>query len=88
VFGEAYALMEYSGAGDVTGQVVPTNDIVIPPGAQAGTSNSGCEASDFPANTAGNEALVQRGTCNTLFLVSADSYARGWRGSGKPDILL
>ena len=47
-------LMEYSGAGGVTGQVVPTNDIVIPPGAQAGTSNSGCEVSDFLAATAGN----------------------------------
>jgi hypothetical protein len=38
-----YALMEYSGAGDVTGRVVPTSDIVTPPGALAGTSNSGCE---------------------------------------------
>ncbi|HET7270537.1 MAG TPA: M20/M25/M40 family metallo-hydrolase [Rubrobacter sp.] len=55
--------MEYSGSGDVTGQVVPTNDIVIPPGAEAGRSNSDCEASDFPATTAGKVALIQRGTC-------------------------
>jgi Zn-dependent M28 family amino/carboxypeptidase len=69
--GTDYALMEYSGSGDITRQVVPTNDIVIPPGAQAGTSNSGCEASDFPANTAGNVALVQRGTCD--FVVKAEN---------------
>jgi Zn-dependent M28 family amino/carboxypeptidase len=68
---EDYDLMEYSGAGEVTGQIVPTNDIVIPPGAQAGTSNSGCEASDFPANTTGNVALVQRGTCD--FVVKAEN---------------
>jgi Zn-dependent M28 family amino/carboxypeptidase len=66
-----YALMEYSGPGDITGEVVPTNDIVIPPGAQAGTSNSGCEASDFPAATAGNVALIQRGTCD--FVVKAEN---------------
>ena len=42
--------------------VVPTNDIVIHSGA-SNTSNSGCEMSDFPAATAGNIALIQRGTC-------------------------
>jgi Zn-dependent M28 family amino/carboxypeptidase len=61
--GTEYEVMEYSGSGDVTGQVVPTNDIVIPPGAEASTSNSGCEASDFPAATSGKVALIQRGTC-------------------------
>jgi Zn-dependent M28 family amino/carboxypeptidase len=71
--GTDYDLMEYSGAGDVTGQIVPTNDIVIPPGAQASTSNSGCEASDFPAETAGNVALIQRGTCD--FVVKARNAA-------------
>ena len=71
VQGEDYDLMEYSAAGDVTGQIVPTNDIVIPPGAQAGTSNSGCEASDFPSQTAGNVALIQRGTCD--FVVKAEN---------------
>jgi Zn-dependent M28 family amino/carboxypeptidase len=42
--------------------VVPTNDIVIHSGAN-NTSNSGCEMGDFPAATAGNIALIQRGTC-------------------------
>ena len=39
--------MDYSDTGEVTGTLVATNDIVIPPGAEASTSNSGCEASDF-----------------------------------------
>jgi Zn-dependent M28 family amino/carboxypeptidase len=64
-----YALMDYSGSGDVTGEVVPTEDIVIPPGTQEGTSNSGCEASDFPAKTVGNVALIQRGTCDFIVKV-------------------
>src|SRR5215207_950759 len=45
VEGTDFQSMEYSGCGDVTGGVVATNDIVIPPGATAGSSNSGCEAS-------------------------------------------
>jgi Zn-dependent M28 family amino/carboxypeptidase len=64
-----YALMEYSGSGDVRGQIVPTNDIVIPPGVKEGTSNSGCEASDFSAHTEGNVALIQRGTCDFVVKV-------------------
>ncbi len=43
--------------------VVPTNDIVIPPGPTADTSTSGCEATDFPAATSGAISLIQRGTC-------------------------
>ena len=56
---------DYSASGDVTGQVVPTNDIVIPPGPVAGSSNSGCEDADFvPASaTEPQVALIQRGTC-------------------------
>ena len=42
--------------------VVPTNDIVIHSGGD-NTSTSGCEEADFPAATAGNIALIQRGTC-------------------------
>ena len=61
--------MEYSGSGDVRGQIVPTNDIVIPPGVKEGTSNSGYEASDFPAETKGNVALIQRGTCDFVVKV-------------------
>lgn len=56
--------MDYSGSGDVTGPVVPTNDVMIPPGAEPSSSNSGCEASDFPAAPAEPAiALIQRGTC-------------------------
>ena len=33
---------EYSGSGDVTGTVVPTNDVIIPP-TPAPSSSSGCE---------------------------------------------
>jgi Zn-dependent M28 family amino/carboxypeptidase len=58
-----FSVMEYSGSGDTTASIVPTNDIVIPPGATANTSTSGCEAADFPASVAGNVALIQRGTC-------------------------
>ena len=35
--------MDYSDTGDVTGQLVATNDIVIPPGASASSSKSGGE---------------------------------------------
>ena len=45
--------------------------MIIPPGATAGSSNSGCEASDFPASTAGNIALIQRGTCD--FVIKAQN---------------
>ena len=37
---------DYSGTGDVTGVVVPTNDIVIPPTPEP-SSTSGCEPGDF-----------------------------------------
>jgi Zn-dependent M28 family amino/carboxypeptidase len=68
-----FLTMEYSGSGDVTGSIVPTNDIVIPPGAEASTSNSGCEPGDFvPASaTEPQVALTQRGTCD--FVVKAQN---------------
>jgi PA domain len=53
---------EFSG-GVVEAEVVPTNDIVIPPGAEPNTSTSGCEPEDYPAETEGNISLIQRGTC-------------------------
>ncbi|TSD65171.1 M28 family peptidase [Aeromicrobium piscarium] len=54
----------YSGGGDVTGAVVPTNDIVIPATPEP-SSTSGCEASDFDAAPEDPAiALVQRGTCD------------------------
>ena len=50
-------------SGDVTGELVPTNDIVIPP-TPAPSSTSGCRAADFaPATGRTQVALVQRGTC-------------------------
>jgi Zn-dependent M28 family amino/carboxypeptidase len=53
-----------SGSGEVVGEVIPTNDVMIPPPEQPG-STSGCEPEDFP--DPGNQpavALIQRGTCN------------------------
>jgi Zn-dependent M28 family amino/carboxypeptidase len=64
VLGTDFLTMEYSGAGDVTALLQPTNDIVIPPGAAENTSNSGCEPEDFDGFVAGNIALIQRGTCS------------------------
>jgi Zn-dependent M28 family amino/carboxypeptidase len=58
-----YIVSQFSAGAEVTANVVPTNDIQIPPPGGAGSSTSGCEASDFPAETAGNIALMMRGTC-------------------------
>jgi Zn-dependent M28 family amino/carboxypeptidase len=57
-----FATMDFSGSGDVTGNVVPV-DLVLPPGPEPSSSTSGCEASDFAGFPAGSIALVQRGTC-------------------------
>jgi len=76
VAGEEFLTMDYSDTGDVTGTLVATNDIVIPPGAAASTSNSGCEAADFtPASTTEPQvALIQRGTCDfTVKAVNAQA---------------
>ena len=66
VANQDFITMDYSDTGDVTGTVVATNDIVIPPGATASTSNSGCEPSDFTQASATEPqvALIQRGTCD------------------------
>ena len=56
--------MEYSGSGNQTALIQPTNDIVLPPASAANTSNSGCEAADFTGFVPGRIALVQRGTCS------------------------
>ena len=61
-----YLTMEYSGSGDFTRPLVPTNDIQPRPAGSEftpGGSTSGCDAQDFPAAVAGNIALIQRGTC-------------------------
>lgn len=62
VNGEDYFTMEYSGSGDTTAPLTAV-DLVLPPGATANTSTSGCESSDFAGFPAGNIALIQRGTC-------------------------
>src|SRR3712207_9209424 len=57
--------MLYSGDGKVENAlVVPTNDVLIPPPAEPG-STSGCEPEDFePASEIEPQvALIQRGTC-------------------------
>jgi Zn-dependent M28 family amino/carboxypeptidase len=66
-----FLTMEFSGSGDVTGDVVPID--FTPPTNQASASTSGCEASDFPASVAGRIALMQRGTCD--FVVKAENAA-------------
>jgi Zn-dependent M28 family amino/carboxypeptidase len=65
------ATYQYSGSGDVTAPVQPV-DVVVPIGSNPpSTSTSGCEASDFDGFTAGNVALMQRGTCD--FAVKAEN---------------
>ncbi|MBN9130100.1 MAG: M28 family peptidase [Paenarthrobacter ureafaciens] len=56
---DEFAAMSYSGFGDVSGTVTAV-DINLS-GDRASTS--GCEAADFAGFTAGNIALIQRGTC-------------------------
>jgi Zn-dependent M28 family amino/carboxypeptidase len=56
-----YALMTYSGSGDVTAPVEAVDlDLANP---DPLSTTSGCEATDFDGFTAGNIALVRRGTC-------------------------
>ena len=76
---EDFITMDYSDTGDVTGTLVATNDIVIPPGATASTSNSGCEPEDFvPASTTEPQvALIQRGTCD-FFVKAENAQAAGY----------
>ncbi|MCW2747789.1 MAG: aminopeptidase [Nocardioidaceae bacterium] len=73
----ATATFDYSGSGDVTGIVVPTNDVVIPAAAEP-SSTSGCEASDFAAAPSDPAiALIQRGTCDFSVKV-ANAVAAGY----------
>ena len=58
-----FATMTYSGSGDVTGNVQEVNNNQFPPGETASSSHAGCDAADFAGFTAGNVALIQRGTC-------------------------
>ena len=70
VYGEDFVTADFSGSGDVTAPLEAV-DLVLPPGAEPSTSNSGCEADDFASFTPGNIALIQRGTCD--FSVKADN---------------
>jgi len=57
-----FTTMEFSGSGDVTGQLALARRIVLPPGDEPSTSDSGCRPEDFD-NVAGKIVLIQRGTC-------------------------
>jgi Zn-dependent M28 family amino/carboxypeptidase len=61
VDGPDFQTMNYSGSGDVTAELTAVDLLVPSPAANASTS--GCEATDFAGFTAGNIALMQRGTC-------------------------
>ena len=67
-----YATTEFSGSGDVRGNLVAV-DLTIPPTPEP-TSDSGCEPADFNGlNITGKVALIQRGTCD--FRVKVDNAA-------------
>jgi Zn-dependent M28 family amino/carboxypeptidase len=62
--GDEFATMTYSGSGDATAALQAV-DVVVPIADNPpNTSTSGCEAADFAGFTAGNIALMQRGTCS------------------------
>ena len=75
VKGTDFNLMGYSGSGNlVDAHVVPTKDIVIPPGETANSSTSGCQVDDFKDVRLEPEpqvALIQRGGC--LFRPKAEN---------------
>ena len=66
------ATFTYSGSGDVTGQIVPVTNIIIP-ATDTPSSAAGCDVADFvPASlTEPQIALIQRGTCT--FAVKAEN---------------
>ncbi|MFD4421077.1 M28 family metallopeptidase [Agromyces sp. NPDC058484] len=71
------ATMEYSGSGEVTGELVPTTNIVIP-ATPTPSSTSGCLPTDFvPAPAEPAVALIQRGGC-TFEQKVANAVAAGY----------
>jgi Zn-dependent M28 family amino/carboxypeptidase len=70
VNGTDYLTMEFSPSGSVLDTPLVAIDYT-PPTNQASASTSGCEATDFPPETAGKIALIQRGTCD--FIVKAQN---------------
>lgn len=75
---DGFATATYSGAGDITAIAEPV-DVTLPAAAEANSSTSGCEESDFAEFTAGNIALVQRGICS-FYLKAANAEAAGATG--------
>jgi Zn-dependent M28 family amino/carboxypeptidase len=80
-YGVDFFTMDYSGSspGGVTAPVEAV-DLVLPPGPADNTSNSGCEPEDFNGFTAGNIALMQRGTC-AFAIKAANAEAAGAVGA-------
>ncbi|WP_436530346.1 M28 family metallopeptidase [Actinoplanes sp. HUAS TT8] len=78
--GPAYETVtyDYSAAGDVTGQVVPALNNVLPP-TPAPSSTAGCAAGDFtPASASAPQiALIQRGGCD-FAVKAANAAAAGY----------
>jgi Zn-dependent M28 family amino/carboxypeptidase len=72
------ATLSYSGSGDVTGVIVPTSNLVLPP-TELPSSASGCLPGDFvPASATDPQvALIQRGTCDFAVKV-ANAVAAGY----------
>ena len=70
-----FATMTYSGSGDVTATAQAV-DVIVPAAPADNTSTSGCDSSDFNGFTAGNIAVVQRGTCN-FAVKAANAQAAG-----------
>jgi|CXWL01.1.fsa_nt_gi Zn-dependent M28 family amino/carboxypeptidase len=75
-----YRYTQYSaGTNGVIERTLQAVDIVISPGAANNTSSSGCDAADFAGFTAGNIALIQRGSCPFSIKV-ANAVAAGASG--------
>lgn len=76
VEGTDYRVMSGSGSGDVTARLVPLDIVFNDAGGintnPADTSTSGCEQADYDAAgfTAGDVALIQRGTCTFVSKVN------------------
>jgi Zn-dependent M28 family amino/carboxypeptidase len=74
-----FSTMSFSASGDVTATAEGV-DMVDVTGQPVNTSTSGCEASDFAGFTAGNIAIIQRGTCS-FALKAANAEAAGAVGA-------
>ncbi|MEU7900544.1 M28 family metallopeptidase [Nonomuraea sp. NPDC049152] len=68
----------HTAEGSFSAKIQPV-DVLIPPGPTPNSSTSGCEAADFAGFTAGNFALIQRGTCSFAVKV-ANAKAAGATG--------